>query len=67
MFVTLSAQWEEWREYTECTKTCGSGNKWRTRACNIPGKCPSDGEIKQTILCNAQACPSTYPTIFIFI
>ena len=67
MFATVSAQWEEWEEYSDCTKTCGSGEKTRTRTCSIPGKCPSDGLVSQTISCNVQACPSTYPTIFMFI
>ena len=53
--------WGSWSSYSPCSRTCGGGEKERTRQCDNPA--PSDGgeecsgESNQIESCNPQACP----------
>jgi hypothetical protein len=50
----------DWGSWTNCTKSCGGGEKKRTRSINVQ---PANGgvqcqSLEETQLCNPQACPS---------
>ena len=53
----------QWSSYGSCTKTCGSGEQSRSRACDTPtpqngGKdCTLLGEATETKSCNTNPCP----------
>jgi len=57
----VNGNWGEWSEYSSCSKTCGRGQKSRSRSCDNPASsrggadCPGKGEM--TTDCNAQPCP----------
>ncbi len=45
--------WSQWTEFSQCSKTCGSGSKTRTRTCN-GGQC--SGEASETQVCQNAEC-----------
>ena len=63
----VDGQWSQWTDkvYTDCSKTCGGGERtWtRKRDCNSPapqfnGKpCPGSSEISQKENCAQFSCP----------
>ncbi|XP_034265503.1 hemicentin-1 isoform X1 [Pantherophis guttatus] len=57
----VDGSWSEWGSWEECSKTCGQGNKTRTRSCSNPpaqhrGR-PCEGNAVEPILCNIRPCP----------
>jgi len=48
----------EWRSWASCTKSCGSGTKYRTRAVMTPASNggTSCGTTSETVSCNTQSC-----------
>jgi hypothetical protein len=63
--TTHVGKWGDWDEFSECTATCGGGNKTRARECKTLA--PENGGINcetetehytETVACNTQACPS---------
>nr|CAJ65510.3 HyTSR1 protein [Hydra vulgaris] len=50
-----------WSAFSDCTKSCGSGTKYRTRNCTnpVPQYDGADcvGSLKETSECNSQLCP----------
>ncbi|KAI4563342.1 hypothetical protein MJT46_010951, partial [Ovis ammon polii x Ovis aries] len=57
----VDGNWSEWSLWEECTRSCGRGNRTRTRTCNNPsaqhGGRPCDGIAMETIMCNIRPCP----------
>uniref|UniRef100_H0WC62 Hemicentin-1 n=1 Tax=Cavia porcellus TaxID=10141 RepID=H0WC62_CAVPO len=57
----VNGHWSEWSLWEECTKTCGRGNRTRTRTCNNPsaqhGGRPCEGNAVEIIMCNIRPCP----------
>ncbi|XP_069890339.1 hemicentin-1 [Dipodomys merriami] len=57
----VDGHWSEWSLWEECTRSCGRGNRTRTRACNDPpaqhGGRPCEGNAVEIIMCNARPCP----------
>jgi hypothetical protein len=49
--------WSQWSDYSECSQTCGTGRKTRSRICN-GGLC--SGNSQQTVHCNIQECITGY-------
>ncbi|XP_075384531.1 hemicentin-1 isoform X2 [Tenrec ecaudatus] len=53
--------WSEWSSWEECTRTCGHGNRTRTRTCNNPavqhGGRRCEGIAVEIIMCNIRPCP----------
>ena len=52
----ISSYLSQWSVWNECSRSCGSGLKNRTRAC-IGDNCNSNALLFQTQLCNEQECP----------
>ncbi|XP_077013357.1 hemicentin-1 isoform X4 [Tamandua tetradactyla] len=57
----VDGSWSEWSPWGECTRSCGHGNRTRTRTCNDPsaqhGGRPCEGNAVETIMCNIRPCP----------
>lgn len=60
--LLVNGGYSEWTVFTECTKTCGTGTRFRTRTCDNPsprfGGFNCGGEDSQTFKCNILPCPS---------
>ena len=54
MFPCPSVSWSEWKEFSPCIATCGSGEKVLRRTCSVPGEC--DGDSEKIIKCQLPAC-----------
>ena len=51
-----SCKFDEWKDISTCSATCGQGSKEQERNCQgLPGDCR--GETTRTIACEIQACP----------
>ncbi|XP_067391212.1 hemicentin-1 isoform X2 [Emydura macquarii macquarii] len=57
----VDGNWSEWGSWEECSRTCGQGNKTRTRTCSNPptqhGGRPCDSNAVESIMCNIRPCP----------
>uniref|UniRef100_A0A4W3JWV4 Hemicentin 1 n=1 Tax=Callorhinchus milii TaxID=7868 RepID=A0A4W3JWV4_CALMI len=57
----VDGNWSEWGQWEECSRTCGQGNRMRTRVCSNPpmqyGGKPCEGKTVETIMCNNRPCP----------
>ena len=56
IYLNISV-YSDWSEYTNCSKTCGEGQKTRTRSC-IGGTCSlaTDNDLNETATCNDRGC-----------
>ncbi|KAK6187217.1 hypothetical protein SNE40_005292 [Patella caerulea] len=57
----VNGGWGEWLDYGDCSATCGTGSKTRSRQCNNPPP-SNDGEFcegddTETAECNLPLCP----------
>ena len=54
----MLGKWEQWGEFTECTVSCGGGNKTRTRHCpsSPGGYVECQGKDTETKDCNTRIC-----------
>ena len=63
-------RWTEWSQWTDCSKTCESGVRNRTKSCiykdfAAKGKdCPETKTFQQEI-CNVNECIATTPGIIV--
>ena len=48
------ANWTLWGLWSDCSVTCGEGNRKRTRSCTGLGKCVGDSTNTDT--CNMEPC-----------
>jgi len=54
-WILSLTEWQPWRTWSRCSKTCGNGARSRTRSCtNGPG-CIGLNEDKE--VCNVTKCP----------
>jgi len=54
-WILSLSEWQTWRTWSRCSKTCGNGTRRRTRSCtNGPG-CPGLNENRE--ICNVTQCP----------
>ena len=57
----VNGQWGDWGTWSTCTKSCGGGQKERTRRCNNPAPYGNGrycaGKNKETRDCNVESCP----------
>ena len=55
----IDCKWGSFGNWSECTKTCGGGERIRARTKIINtryGGLPCNGTANQTITCNTQSC-----------
>ncbi|XP_038613568.1 hemicentin-1 [Tachyglossus aculeatus] len=57
----VAGNWSGWTSWEECSRTCGQGNRTRTRSCSNPpaqhnGR-PCEGSAVEIIKCNSRPCP----------
>ncbi|KAK3087485.1 hypothetical protein FSP39_006555 [Pinctada imbricata] len=54
----VDGNWGEWSSWTECSQTCGDGQRSRQRICNVPlfGGRNCVGDTRQVADCNLQPC-----------
>lgn len=61
----VDGSWSDWSPWEECTRSCGRGNRTRTRTCNNPsaqhGGRPCEGAAVEMIMCNVRPCPGETP------
>jgi len=57
--------WSPWSAWSNCSVTCGTGIRIRTRQCNGPlhGGSPCDGEANKVENCDMQPCLGKYAAI----
>lgn len=56
----INCAWDQWGPYGKCSKTCGSGIKWRTRQIRSPARYGGEkctGGYHSMATCNTHACP----------
>ena len=62
--ILVDGEWSRWTEWTSCSRTCGIGEKKRSRTCTNPrpangGKdCP--GAANETRECSNRICPGSW-------
>ena len=64
-YISVDGHWSKWTSLSVCSKTCGDGEKTRTRECNNPPPlfggltCDADGSAQPTALvtCHTEECP----------
>lgn len=50
-------EWGHWRQWSQCSSTCGVGQRQRRRQCNLPNQCPGpDAEMSSC----GNACWATW-------
>ena len=61
MLFSVDGSWGEWQQWEMCSKSCGSGEKVRSRECNHPlpqhGGQPCHGVSMEKMVCNVASCP----------
>ncbi|XP_029473326.1 LOW QUALITY PROTEIN: hemicentin-1 [Rhinatrema bivittatum] len=57
----VDGNWSEWSAWEECSRTCGQGNRTRTRTCSNPsaqyGGRACDGNAVEVVMCSVRPCP----------
>lgn len=57
----IPGKWATWSQWSECSKSCSSGRKFRRRTCNNPspsnGGPPCTGRATETEMCQLIPCP----------
>uniref|UniRef100_A0A665VTB7 Hemicentin-1 n=1 Tax=Echeneis naucrates TaxID=173247 RepID=A0A665VTB7_ECHNA len=57
----VDGNWSEWSLWEECSRTCGQGNRTRTRTCSNPptqhGGRQCEGKPLEAIMCSVRPCP----------
>ena len=61
----VDCEWDVFGEWISCSKTCGGGEKSRTRSVKTieqNGGNPCNGEATEIQSCNTDSCPGIYNT-----
>ena len=61
LYNVVNCTWDEFSEWTTCTKTCGGGVKVRQRQVAVSAQFGGEacqGGAAEQIVCNPQECPS---------
>ncbi|KAL9846109.1 hemicentin-1 isoform 2-T2 [Geothlypis trichas] len=57
----VDGSWSEWGLWEECSRSCGQGNRTRSRTCSNPpaqhGGKPCEGSALESVMCNLRPCP----------
>ena len=58
-FFLVNCEWGEWGSWNTCSKTCGGGEKTKTRSKTVTeaygGTCMDDSSMTEQ--CNTNSCP----------
>jgi len=61
LFLSVDGGWGEWQLWEPCSKSCGMGEKVRSRECDRPspqyGGKSCFGESMEKMTCNTKPCP----------
>ena len=60
--ILVDCEWDDFGEWTSCSKTCGGGQQSRSRAIKVEaenGGKECTGSVTDTKLCNTQECIGT--------
>ncbi|XP_060082005.1 thrombospondin-2-like, partial [Ylistrum balloti] len=61
----VNGGFSEWGSYGSCSRTCGTGSKTRTRACDNPTPVGTGsdcaGNTSETVPCSTDPCPTVCP------
>merc|ERR1711953_276206 len=57
--TSCQASWTSWTEWTQCSASCGSGSRLRTRACNGDSSL-CVGDLTETEACETTDCPGAF-------
>ena len=59
---SVDGLWMDWEAWSQCTVSCGGGNRTRTRQCYHAknGGKPCEGKDFETEACETQTCPGTH-------
>ena len=67
IYYLVDGGWGKFGNWTDCSATCGGGQRSRTRLCNNPApqfqglNCTADGSNDtETNGCNLQECPGKF-------
>ena len=55
--------WDEWGEWSSCSKTCGGGDQTRTRTIKQKEEflgVPCEGDMSEARSCGIDQCPGMY-------
>ena len=62
LLITVDGGWSDWSDTSECSVTCGEGEKTQSRLCNNPAPANGGAECEesptQTVGCSQDPCPS---------
>ena len=65
LWIFPLSEWQPWRTWSRCSKTCGSGTRRRTRSCtNGPG---CSGLNEDTETCIVTQCPGEKANLYKYI
>lgn len=62
----IDCEWDRWDDWSDCSKTCGGGNKKRSREKKTRaqhGGMDCDGDSKEEMECSTQDCPTVPPPV----
>ena len=56
----VASLWSTWGAWSQCSRTCGTGQRTRQRKCNDEDRCPGFPDAgSESQDCNQQSCPGT--------
>ena len=62
-FYVVDCKWEDWSEWTECSKSCGIGKQLSSRKIEQPsshGGTECEGNTTKSKDCHEGPCPGAY-------
>jgi len=57
VLMLISAPWLDWDQWSPCTKTCGTGTRFRSRRCSSTNPFDCCGVSHEVRNCNTEICP----------
>ena len=63
--------WSQWSSWSNCSKSCGTGSRMRSRSCTNPspshGGSNCSGSRNETEACNTQNCPGGWINFLVLL
>ena len=63
IIIPVPCVWDEWGEWSTCSKTCGGGDQTRLRMVKQKEEflgVPCEGDMSETRSCASDQCPGRY-------